>query len=65
MFQRLPIAFAQTKAGDTYENLLNEVLQIICSFEQKFYIYIYTTIVYSKNKCITQNGYYIYEFWKW
>ena len=39
MFQRLPIAFAQIKAGDKPENLLNEVLQIICSFEP---IYIYT-----------------------
>ena len=37
MFQRLPIAFAETKAGDTSENLLKEVLQITCSFEQKSY----------------------------
>ena len=44
MLQRLPIAFAQTKAGDTSGNLLNEVLQIICSFEQKLYIYIYVYI---------------------
>ena len=35
MFQRLPIAFAQIKASDTPENLLNEVRQVICSFEQK------------------------------
>ena len=45
MFQRLPIVFAQIKAGDTPENLLNEILQIICSFEpkkkKKIYIYIY------------------------
>ena len=29
MFQRLPIAFAQVKAGNTSENLLNEVRKII------------------------------------
>ena len=29
MLQRLPIAFAQVKAGNTYENLLNEIRQII------------------------------------
>ena len=29
MFQRLPIALAQLKAGNTYENLLNEIKQII------------------------------------
>ena len=31
MFQRLPIAHAQVKAGDTSENLLNEICQIIYS----------------------------------
>ena len=30
-FQRLPIAFAQVKAGNTSENLLNEIRQIIYS----------------------------------
>ena len=29
MLQRLPIALAQLKAGNTYENLLNEIKQII------------------------------------
>ena len=29
MLQRLPIAFAQVKAGNTYENLLNEIRQIM------------------------------------
>ena len=29
MLQRLPIAFAQVKAGHTSENLLNEIRQII------------------------------------
>ena len=31
MLQRLPIAFAQIKAGNTSENLLNEIRQIIYS----------------------------------
>ena len=29
MLQRLPIAFGQVKAGNTYENLLNKIRQII------------------------------------
>ena len=32
MPQRLPIVQAQTKAGNTSENLLNEIRQIIYSF---------------------------------
>ena len=31
MLQRLPIAIAQVKAGNTFENLLNEINQIIYS----------------------------------
>ena len=31
MLQRLPISLAQVKAGNTYEKLLNEMRQIICS----------------------------------
>ena len=31
MLQRLPIASAQVKAGNTSENLLNEIKQIIYS----------------------------------
>ena len=31
MHQRLPIAFAQVKAGNTSENFLNEIRQIIYS----------------------------------
>ena len=31
MLQRLPIALAQVKGGNTSENLLNEIRQIICS----------------------------------
>ena len=35
MFQRLPIPLAQVKAGNTSENLLNEIRQIICYFYQE------------------------------
>ena len=31
VLQRLPIALAQVKAVNTFENLLNEICQIICS----------------------------------
>ena len=31
MLQRLPIAVAKVEAGDTFENLLNEIKQIIYS----------------------------------
>ena len=34
MLQRLPIALAQVKAGNTTENLLNETRQIIYSLYQ-------------------------------
>ena len=34
MLPRLPIAFAQVKAGNTSENLLNEIRQIIYSLYQ-------------------------------
>ena len=35
MFQRLPIAPAQAKTGNTSENLLNEIRQIIYSLYQE------------------------------
>ena len=34
MLQRLPVALAQVKAGNTSENLLNEIRQIIYSLYQ-------------------------------
>ena len=34
MLQRLPIAVAQVKAGNTFENLLNEIRKIIYSLYQ-------------------------------
>ena len=35
MLQRLSIALAQVKAGNTYENLLNEIRQILYSLFQE------------------------------
>ena len=36
MIQRLPIAFAQVKAGSTSENLLNEIRKIVyCLYRAK------------------------------
>ena len=34
MLQGLPMALAQAKAGNTSENLLNEICQIICFLYQ-------------------------------
>ena len=34
LFQRLPIALAQVKAGNNLERLLNEIRQIVCSLYQ-------------------------------
>ena len=63
MLQRLPIASAQVKAGNTSENLLSEIWQIIHSLYRVKEI---TENIYIKNnefnKIIIQNEYYIYEF---
>ena len=62
MLQRLPIALAQVKAGNTSENLLNEIRQIM------YFLYREKEITKSiqryneLNKVIKQNGHYIYEF---
>ena len=44
MLQRLQIALAQVKAGNTSENLLNEIRQIILYIKQKKLLKTYTTI---------------------
>ena len=57
IFLRLPTAFAQVKAGNTTENVLNEIRQIIYS------LYRVKEITKNEfNKVIKQNEYYIYEF---
>ena len=49
MLQRLSIALAQAKAGNTSENLLNEIRQIIYSFyrEKKVTKKVYNNIMNS------------------
>ena len=57
MLQRLPIALAQVKAGNTSENLLDEI--------RKNHIFFVSRSIqqYNEfNKVIKQNGHYIYEF---
>ena len=62
MLQRLPKAQAQVKVGDIFENLRNEIRQII------YYLYrtkkitekVYNNMII----VIKQNVYYIYEFWE-
>ena len=63
MLQRLPIALAQVKAGNTSENLLNEILEIIYSLYSRKRNYWKSIQQYNEfNKVIKQNEYYIYEF---
>ena len=63
MLQKLPMALSHVKAGNSSENLLNEIRQIIYSLYQEIEI---TKRIYSEynefNKVIKQSGYYIYEF---
>ena len=51
MLQRLPIAFAQIKAGNTSENLLNEIKQVIYSlyWAKEITKKVYNNIVNSRN----------------
>ena len=64
MRQRLPTAFAQVKTGNTSENLLNEIRQIINSLYQEKEIPKSTKQYNELNKIIKQNGYCIYELWE-
>ena len=49
MLQRLPMALAQVKAGNTSENLLNEIRQIIYSlyWAEEITKKVYSNIMYS------------------
>ena len=51
MLQRLPIALAEVRAGNTSENLLNEIRQIIYSLHSLFQITkkVYNNIMNSIN----------------
>ena len=59
MLQRLPIALAQVKAGNTYATLLNEIRQIIYSLyrEKEITKKVYNNMM--KSIVIKQNRYYI------
>ena len=63
MLQRLPIALAQVKAGNTSENLFNEIRQIMYSLHRSKEITkkVYNTIMNSI-KVYYKSEYYIYEF---
>ena len=63
MLQRLPIALAQVKAGNTSENLLNEIRQIIYSLHRSKEITkkVYN-IIMNSIKVYYKSEYYIYEF---
>ena len=65
MLQRLPIAFAQIKACNNSESLLNEIRQIIYSLYQSKEITkkLYNDIVKSI-KVKYKNGYYFYKLRK-
>ena len=60
MLQRLPIALAQVNAGNTSENLLNEIRQILYSLHTTKEIN--KKKVYNKTMNSIKNEYYIYEF---
>ena len=63
MLQRLPTALAQVIAGNTSENLLNEIRQIIYSLYRIKEVTKKSIQQYHQfNKVIKQNRYYIYEF---
>ena len=62
MFQRLLIPLPQLKAGNTSEDLLNEIKKIyfFCIEQKKL---LKKLQQYNEfNKVIKKNGYYIYEF---
>ena len=65
MLQRLPIAFAQIKAGNNSESLLNEIRQIVYSLYQSKELTkkVYNNIIKSI-KVSYKNGYNLYELRK-
>ena len=62
MFQRLIIVLAQLKAGNTSENVLNEIRQIIYSLHQEKNLLKSIQQYNECHKVIKENEYYIYEF---
>ena len=65
MVQRLSIALVQVKAGNTSENLLNEIKQILIFLYREKEVHQYNVQQYNElHKFLKKNGYYIYEFWE-
>ena len=62
MFQRLIIVLAQLKAGNTSENVLNGIRQIIYSLHQEKNLLKSIQQYNECHKVIKENEYYIYEF---
>ena len=65
MLQRLPIVLAHVKAGNTSENLLNEIRQIKYSLYRAKEITKKLYKIMISIKVQYKNEYYIYEFWKY
>ena len=64
MFQRLPIALTQIKAGNNSESLLNEIRQIVYSLHQSKEITKKNNNIIKSIKTQYQNGYNLYELRK-
>ena len=62
MLQRIPIALAQVKAGNTPEDLLMKSNKLYIPCMKKKELLKNCTIINEFNKVIKQNEYYIYEF---
>ena len=61
ILQRLAIALAQVKAGNTSENLLNEIRQIIQGGPQK-YPYFSLAIIFTKIR--KPFSFFLHRYWK-
>ena len=66
MLQGLPIALAQVKARNTFENIVSEIRKIKYSLNQAKEINkeVYWIQYNEFNKVIKQNEYYIYQLWE-
>ena len=66
MLQGLPIALAQVRARNTFENILSEIRKIKYSLNQAKEINkeVYWIQYNEFNKVIKQNEYYIYQLWE-
>ena len=65
MLQRLPIALAQKKAGNTCKNFQNEIHQITYFLCQTKKVIKKSLSQFNEfNKAIIQNRFYIHAFWK-